>query len=160
MKLKSVKFWNMIGIWIGIAVIILGIVLACLPADSYSTYSTDTNVKFGGDYYTYQYKASSTAAQNAGAAARNVRAIGERLALYVGLMFVVAGLLITLSYAKRYFIEEDFFDDIDFDADEFMESLYDDEELDVAMVEEIGEGEEIAETEEPVSEEIAEEVTE
>lgn len=129
MRLKSVKFWNMVGVIAGIAIIILGIVLACTPADSYVT-STSKDVKFGADYYTYQYEASRNAAGNAAVAANNLREVGEKLALYAGLLFIVIGLLTTIKYAKKYFLEEDFdfIEDDDFD----FESGYADEELDVA----------------------------
>lgn len=133
MKLKSVKFWNMLGMIAGIAIIILGIVIVLTPADSYTT-STSIDVKFGADYYTYQYEASRNAAGNAAAAANNLREVAQKLALYTGLLFVVMGLLTTLKYAKKYFLEEDFdfLEADDFDYEELMESGYDDEELDVA----------------------------
>lgn len=149
MKLKSVKFWNMVGIIAGVAIIVLGIVLACMPADSYTTQTNNKSVTFGADYYTYQYEASSNAATNAAAAANNLRQIGEKLALYAGLLFVVIGLLTTIKYAKKYFLEEDF----DFFEDDDFESFYEDEDLDIAELVVVDD-----ETAEETAEEAAEEV--
>lgn len=152
MKLKSVKFWNMVGVCIGIAVIILGIVIACTPADTYSTSTNSQKITFGADYYTYQYEASRNAAGNAAVAANNLRELGGKLALYAGLLFVVIGLLTTLKYAKKFFLEEDFdfFEEDDFD----FESAYGDEELDapeLVVVDEEETEEAVGETVEEVS---------
>ncbi len=122
MKIRSMKFWNLIGIIVGIAIIITGVVVMKNPPSSSSTQSSEL-VSFGGDYYTYQYSATRNAGINAAAAANNLREIGEMLALYAGLLFIALGLLTTVKYAKRFFVEVDFVDDEDFDYDEIMESI-------------------------------------
>lgn len=160
MKIKSVKFWNMIGVIVGIAIIVLGIVLACTPAETYST-TVGEKVTFGADYYTYQYEASRNAAGNAAAAANNLRELGEKLALYAGLFFVVAGVLVTLNYLKKFFLEEnfDFEEDEDFNAEEFLNAICDEEELDFDEEEAVTEDAAQAAAEE-AAEEIAEETAE
>ena len=110
MNIRSTKFWNTVGIVAGIAVIILGIVLASLPLTTFSTVSSE-DVSFGGDFYTYQYKATRNAAINAAVTANNLREIGRMLSLYMGLAFVVAGVIITLVYLKKFFLEEDYYED-------------------------------------------------
>ena len=94
------KIWNIVGAAIGVVVIIMGIVFAATPANTYSTDSADT-ASFGADFYTYQYKATKIVAQNAAVTANNLREVGEKMALYAGMAFIVAGLLITLHFVKE-----------------------------------------------------------
>lgn len=94
------KIWNMIGAAVGVIVFIMGIIFAFTPANSYSTDTADS-ATFGADFYTYQYKATKIAAQNTAVTANNIREVGEKLALYAGMAFAVAGCLITIHFLKE-----------------------------------------------------------
>lgn len=98
--MKKKNGWNVIGLIVGIAMILMGIVFASSSPDSYSTESAD-HVSFGGDFYTYEYDATRIAARNAAATANNIRELGETVSLYCGMAFVFAGLLVVVSYAKK-----------------------------------------------------------
>ncbi len=98
--MKREKAWNLIGVAIGVIIIITGILFCATPADSFSTTSVDT-ASFGGDFYTYEYKATRAAANNAAVAANNLRELSKKTANYVGCGFIFAGLLVTLEYAKK-----------------------------------------------------------
>ncbi|MBQ3049381.1 MAG: hypothetical protein IJC94_05445 [Oscillospiraceae bacterium] len=93
------KGFNVVGVLLGIAVVIWGIVFMFTPADHYSTYSSKS-ASFGADYYTYQYEATVDAVHNTAVTANNIRDIGRKLAVYSGSAFVVGGLLIVLHYGK------------------------------------------------------------
>jgi len=94
------KIWNLVGAIVGVIVIIMGIAFIFTPADTFSTESVK-DASFGADFYTYEYQATQAAAHNTAVTANNMRELGEKLALYAGMAFVVAGLLITLHFLKE-----------------------------------------------------------
>lgn len=100
-KMKKERNFNLIGIILGIAIIIVGITIMKNPADTRSTFSVDS-YRFGADFYTEQYAATRTAAINAAATAGNVGNLGEKLAQYAGLAFIFSGALVCLTYGKNY----------------------------------------------------------
>lgn len=102
--LKNKKTWDLIGAILGIVILIMGIVFMASPPDSYSTTTTDY-ASFGGDFYTYEYKATRAAASNAAVAANNVRELGAAQANYFGFLFITIGALTTVYYGKKYFTE-------------------------------------------------------
>ncbi len=97
--MKKEKIFNLIGMIIGIAAIITGIVLIVAPP----VYSTDwvKDASFGADFYTYVYSAARYAANNAADIAHYTKDI---LSIFGGLSFIFAGLLATLHYAKLFFV--------------------------------------------------------
>ena len=100
MKKNPAKIFNIIGIVIGIVIIFFGFHFMNSPADSYSASSAES-VKFGGDFYTYQYEATRIAAGNAAVTANNIREVGEKLADYAGMIFVFGGAPVVLHYSKE-----------------------------------------------------------
>ena len=100
--MKKEKTINLIGMILGLAVIVLGIVLIFTPAKTYSANSVKS-ITFGADFYTEEYNATKVAAGNAAVTANNIRELGKKVALYVGLAFVIAGAVIELEYSKKYF---------------------------------------------------------
>ncbi|MBR2415043.1 MAG: hypothetical protein IKB13_11130 [Clostridia bacterium] len=98
--MNAKKMLNIIGAVIGVIVIILGVVFIATPADSYYTDSADY-ASFGADFYTYQYQATRDAVTNTAVTANNIRELGEKVALYAGMAFILAGLLIVLYFAKN-----------------------------------------------------------
>lgn len=88
------------GIIIGIAMILMGLIFAMTPPESYSTETADY-ASFGADYYTYQYEATKIVARNAAVTANNIRELGEELALYFGVAFMFAGALVVVNYGKK-----------------------------------------------------------
>lgn len=103
--LKKEKVWNLMGLVLGLVILIVGIVFAVTPPDSYSTTSTEY-ASFGGDYYTYEYDATRAAASNAAVTANNLREIGAAQAKYFGFLFITVGALTMVSYGKKYFTED------------------------------------------------------
>ena len=102
---KKKRTWDLIGIALGIVLILVGIVFAANPPDTYSTDSADY-ASFGGDFYTYQYKATRVVASNTAVTANNLREIGEAQALYFGALFMAAGALTVVSNGRKFFIED------------------------------------------------------
>lgn len=102
--LKKESFWNLIGCILGVVVFLVGVVICVTPPDSYSTSSTDY-ATFGADFYTYQYEATRAVASNAAVTANNLREMGHAQAHYAGVLFMVIGLLTTISYGKKYFTD-------------------------------------------------------
>ena len=98
--MRKEKTWAVIGLLLGIAVVVVGIVFMATPAAEYGT-NTPEYASFGADYYTYQYDATRDAAINVGVVADNLRAMSEKLALYAGFGFVVLGLLLCLHYGQK-----------------------------------------------------------
>ncbi len=94
MNRKTIK---MIGMILGAIVIIAGIMIIVNPPHTFSTSSADY-ASFGGDFYTYEYKATSIAASNAAVAANNLRELSKALSLYHGIILIVGGLVILLHY--------------------------------------------------------------
>lgn len=103
--LNKKRTWDLIGIVLGLVILIAGIVFAATPPRAYSTDSTDY-ASFGGDFYTYQYKATRVVAGNTAVTANNLREIGEAQAMYFGVLFMAAGALTMVSYGKKYFAED------------------------------------------------------
>ncbi len=97
--MNAKKGLNMLGVLIGIAVIVFGVLCIANPADSYSTNSSEY-ASFGADFYTYQYQATTDAVRNTAVTANNIRELGEMIATYAGVAFIVAGLLIMIYFSK------------------------------------------------------------
>ena len=93
------KILNFFGIILGIAAIVFGVMFITDPPYSYSTTTSDY-ASFGADYYTYQYQATRDAVRNTGATANTLGNIGEELALYAGMAFILAGLFIMIYFMK------------------------------------------------------------
>ena len=91
---------SIIGILAGIASIAAGVSFAVSPSGSRST-KDPRHAVFGADFYTYQYEATEYAAYNAGATAKTVGDMSEKLALYAGAAFILAGVLTVLHYGNR-----------------------------------------------------------
>ena len=102
MQGKRKNIWDLLGVVVGLALVLAGIVFLATPAETYSTRSTDV-ASFGADFYTYQYDATRAAAQNAGATANNLRELGGKLATYSGTFFLAAGALTIIHYGRRCF---------------------------------------------------------
>lgn len=98
MKVKDLL--NLAGAFVGIVMIIFGVIFIATPADSYSTKTTDY-ASFGADFYTYEYDATRAAATNAAVTANNLRELGEKVALYAGFAFIFSGLFAVLHFAKQ-----------------------------------------------------------
>lgn len=92
--MKKTVGW--IYVLLGIAMIFYGWYVQGNPAESYSTTTTDY-ASFGGDFYTYEYKATRAAASNAATTANNIRELGIKQAEYVGIGFIFAGILVLLK---------------------------------------------------------------
>ena len=104
MKKNPAKIFNIIGIVIGIVIIIFGFNFISSPAESYSTDRAES-VKFGGDFYTYQYEATRIAAGNTAVTANNIRELGEKLSEYAGMFFIFGGALVVLHYSKELAVD-------------------------------------------------------
>lgn len=98
-KEKIKKIFNLIGIAFCVCLIVIGIVFIACPAKSYNC-ETPKDAIFGADFYTYEYDATSKAATNAAVAARNIRELGGMLAIYVGVFYIMSGLLLGLYCTK------------------------------------------------------------
>ncbi|MCI9188133.1 MAG: hypothetical protein HFH84_00615 [Lachnospiraceae bacterium] len=101
--MKKEKSWNIIGLIFGIVVICIGIIFINSPAESFWTESAK-DCAFGADYYTEQYNATRIAASNIAITASNIRELGEKIALYSGMMLIIVGVLLILFYGKRVFV--------------------------------------------------------
>lgn len=90
---NSKKVFAVLGMLFGVALLIVGIVMA---TQSYSigTY-VSASVGFNGDFYTYEYQATAIAAQNVNALSRNLRAFasicGWVVAIVGGIVFCYFG---------------------------------------------------------------------
>ena len=104
--MKKRNVFNLVGIVISVAAIIVGIIIIFSPAESYSTKSVDY-AAFGGDYYTEEYAATRAAVGNTAVTANNIRELGGKLALYVGLMFVFGGAYAGVLFTKWFFDEKE-----------------------------------------------------
>lgn len=102
MIFKSRKFWNLIGMAIGAALSVAGIVFMANPPEFSSTRSTDY-ATFGGDFYTYEYDATRAAAVNAASTANNVQKLGEVVVRAAGIAMMAAGALTVVYYGKDTF---------------------------------------------------------
>ena len=102
--LSEKRIWNLIGMLVGLAILICGIVFAANPPESYSTDSTDY-ATFGGDFYTYEYDATRIAARNAAVTANNIRELGKFLAHGLGAVLIAAGALTFVCYGKKFCTE-------------------------------------------------------
>lgn len=89
--MKKEKTFNLIGLILGIAIIIVGIYFLAAPAASYMV----SYCAFGADFYTEQYAATR-------AAANNLHELGGMLAQYAGFAFIFAGAIVSLEYGKKY----------------------------------------------------------
>lgn len=104
--LRDKKIWNFLGMAIGLALIIAGIVLMSNPPESAGTRDTDY-ATFGGDFYTYEYDATRSAARNAQATAVNVLRLGEFIAKATGIAMMAAGALVMVHHGKDTFVVEE-----------------------------------------------------
>ena len=104
--LKQKRTWNLIGCILGLVMLIVGLVFLNSPPEAYHTESAEY-AAFGADYYTYQYDATKTVAENVAATANNLREIGTAQARYAGVFFMMAGALVLIQYGKSYFAESE-----------------------------------------------------
>lgn len=97
---KREKVFQIIGIIIGIAMIIVGMVFLKSPEYNHGGGYTVPDYSFGADFYTEIYNAARAAAGNAARATTNIEYLGDALAKYVGAGFIFAGLLVALKHTK------------------------------------------------------------
>jgi len=97
--MKKERQWDLAGCVFGIIVVIIGIWFIYDPAASYYTDKV-RDCEFGADFYTCIYEATQTAVNNTASTAKNIRDLGEKIALYNGTFFIVAGILVFLHYGK------------------------------------------------------------
>lgn len=100
---RSEKIWHGLGCGLSVLMIIVGIVFALTPPQSYRTETAENNVSFGADFYTYEYEATQIAGSNSAVTANNLREIGTAQAHYVGAAFVAVGLFSLLHFARKLF---------------------------------------------------------
>lgn len=91
------------GCILSVLVIIVGIVFAFAPPESYRTESVSEHI-FGRDFYTYEYEATQSVVTNTAVVTNNLREIGAAQAHYVGAAFVVTGLFALLYFARKLFM--------------------------------------------------------
>ena len=103
--MKKRNVFNLLGIVISVAAIVVGFIVIASPAKSYSASSVD-HVAFGGDFYTEEYAATRAAVSNTAVTANNIRELGGKLALYAGLTFIFGGAFAGVSFAKQFFDEK------------------------------------------------------
>lgn len=83
--MKKEKAFNLIGLILGAAIILAGILIMANDS-TYLSYTTRADsYTFGADYYTEQYAATRAAVNNTAVAAGNLCLLGERLAGIWGL---------------------------------------------------------------------------
>lgn len=104
-KKSSGNFWNWAGVLLGIVTIIAGVVFLFKDPDHYYT-STVSSASFAGDFFTYEYKATSAVATNTVAAVRTIRELEDVVLKLGGLAFMVAGALIVIHFGKKCFSDE------------------------------------------------------
>ena len=128
--MKREKIFNLIGIIIGIAIIIVGctvmfdkhVTAPNLNNDNVNISVSDTtsDASFGADFYTYEYDATQAAANNTAISADNSTVIAEnsttianrmsnftaniidKISYCAGIAFKITGILVLLSYAKKF----------------------------------------------------------
>lgn len=100
---RSEKVWHEMGCILSVLVIIVGIVFAFTPPESYHTKSVSDHI-FGADFYTYEYEATQIAGTNVAVVANNLREIGVAQAHYVGAAFVMTGLFALLYFTRKLFM--------------------------------------------------------
>ena len=101
---REKKTWNLIGMLVGVAILMCGMVFATTPPESYSTDSADY-ATFGGDFYTYEYDATRVAAHNAAVTASNIRELGRFLAHGFGAVLIATGALTFVCFGKKFCTE-------------------------------------------------------
>ena len=80
----------------GLAMLITGIVFLSGFGSYYSTDSI-TSTSFGADFYTYEFRATRIAAQNAAATAHYVRDMAQLVARCAGAALIFGGILVILA---------------------------------------------------------------
>lgn len=95
------KVINIICALVGVAAIIAGVLFIAMPPTDFGSTNRANGASFGADYYTYQYTATQYAANNTASTAKNLEEMAHVNALYVGVGFILAGLLITLHYIGK-----------------------------------------------------------
>ena len=104
-NMKKERTWNLIGFICGIIIILIGILFATQKIDFSYSFPSAKDAEFGADYYTYQYSATRTVAQNTSATVRYLDYMALRQAAFFGFAFIVTGLLTTVHYGKKTFAE-------------------------------------------------------
>ena len=99
--MRRSNIYTIVGILIGVATIILGIVFCATPIKGYHTDSVNS-ARFGADYYTEQYSATRAVVSNTSITAGNIRDLGKKHAMYAGSFFIIMGLLIVIHYGEAY----------------------------------------------------------
>lgn len=98
--LKKETFWHKIGCALSLILILLGVVFATNPPDSFITRWV-SSYTFGGDFYTYEYEATQAAVKNTAATADNLEKMGTAQARYVGAAFGMAGLFGLVHFGQK-----------------------------------------------------------
>lgn len=102
--LQNKKTWNLIGIALGIAILVTGLILIfALPVSTSWDYADYAS--FGADFYTYQYKATKVVASNTAQISRGLENLSEAIATAFGVLLIAVGALTSLNYAKKFFTE-------------------------------------------------------
>lgn len=102
---KLTLIFNIIGLVLGLVVVIVGVFLPQnydFNFDGAYTFGSD-GTTFGSDFYTYEYNATRTISKNTASAALAMEDINENINQYASFTFVLAGLLIMLTYVKKIF---------------------------------------------------------
>ena len=90
-KNKLLKIVTLLGVLAGVAIMIFGFIVL----DSYDGYWADTSVSFGGDFYSYSYKATAKAANN-------VDDLGEMMAQAMGFLLISIGLTDACFFGVKF----------------------------------------------------------
>lgn len=101
--MRKSNTWNILGVIIGISLVIVGVVfLVNTPGISDFGFTTSVeSASFGGDYYSYQYKATKAAADNISDVAEDIVVLAKNLSVYFGIASLFTGLLVTIHYGKE-----------------------------------------------------------
>lgn len=91
----------LLGMIIGLAAIIVGIVVASHEYSGYSDYQYLSDAEFGADFYTYIYDAARYAGNNTKAIVSGVRSLHEVCATAFGWMFILGGLLTVCVFGSK-----------------------------------------------------------
>ena len=103
--LQSKKTWNLIGMALGIAILVTGLILIfALPISTNWDYADYAS--FGADFYTYQYKATKVVASNTAQISRGLENLSEAIATAFGVLLIAVGALTSLNYGKKFFTED------------------------------------------------------
>ena len=102
--LRKKKTWDLIGMSLGLAIIILGLTLMfTLPISTNWDYADYAS--FGADFYTYQYKATKIVAANTARISSGLEDLSAEISTAFGFLMIAIGALTSLKYGKKFFTE-------------------------------------------------------